>query len=289
MTPYVFIALSNILGGSTYAATASALKGFPLKDMILLRMALCAALFLPLAWRGRRRLATTSLRDWAFMISVGLFGYSLPLALGTYGVKLSSSTNASLLIGIEPVAIVLLSTLFLGETLTRLKIISIVLGLTGAMLITFSSPSMLPEAFVDRFKGDMILVAHGCFWALYTVLGKPALKHVAPLDFTAVTSIIGFFGVAVWAGPGAHPAAWAAAPHSAWLALSYLSIAGSFLGVIFWNEALKTLKASSAANFIFLQPVVGVLLGVGLQGDQLTRWSAAGGALVLSGMWLGNR
>lgn len=287
--PYLLIAVSNILGGSTYAVTTEALKGFPEKDLVLLRMALCAALFVPLAWRGRGRLSKATRGDWARIWAVGLFGYALPLALGTYGVKLSSATSASLLVGIEPVTIVLLSALFLGEALTGLKVLSLVLGLTGAMLIAFQGPPTLSGAFTDRLKGDLILAFHGSCWALYSVLGKSALKRVDPLDFTAVTSIIGFAGVAAWAAPGADAAAWSAVPVRAWLAMSYLAVAGGFLAVILWNVALKKVEASKVANFIFLQPVVGVLLGVGLQGDPLTRWSMAGGALVLGGMYAASR
>jgi len=278
-----------MIGGSTYAVTTAALKGFPEKDLILLRMALCAALFLPIAWRGRRRLAAAHRGDWARLAAVGLFGYALPLALGTYGVKSSSATSASLLVGIEPVAIVLLSAAFLGERLTGLKVTSLALGLTGAILIVFQGPPTWSGALTGRLKGDLILTTHGCCWALYSVLGKSALKRVDPLDFTAVTSMIGFLGVATWAWPGAHPSSWASTPLPAWLAMSYLSVAGGFLAAILWNLALKKVEASGAANFIFLQPVVGVLLGVGLQGDQLTRWSMAGGAFVLGGMYAASR
>jgi drug/metabolite transporter (DMT)-like permease len=220
---------------------------------------------------------------------VGTLGYALPLALGTYGVKLSSATSASLLVGIEPVTIVLLSALFLGERLNGLKIASLVLGLSGAMFIAFQGFPTLSGAFTDRLKGDLILATHGGCWALYSVLGKSALKRVRPLDFTAITSIIGFFGVAVWAAPGATPSAWAAAPASAWLSMGYLAAAGGFLAVILWNSALEKVDASKVANFIFLQPVVGVLLGVGLQGDPFTGWSMAGGGLVLAGMYAAAR
>jgi len=248
-------------------------------------MALCGVLFLPFVWRGRSRLATATRGDWARMVCVGLFGYALPLALGTYGVKLSSATSASLLVGIEPVTIVLLSAVFLGEALTGLKVVSLVLGLSGALLIAFQGLPTLSGAFTDRLKGDLILALHGSCWALYSVLGKSALKRVDPLDFTAITSVIGFFGVALWALPGTQPSAWAATSGGAWLAMAYLAVAGGFLGVILWNVALKRVEASKVANFIFLQPVVGVLLGVGLQGDPITAWSMAGGALILGGMY----
>lgn len=287
--PYLLIAVSNILGGSTYAVTTSALKGFSEKDLILWRMALCAAMFVPFLWRGRGRLATATRADWARIWAVGIFGYALPLSLGTYGVKMSSATSAALLVGIEPVTIVLLSALFLGEALTGLKILSLVLGLSGAMLIAFQGFPTLSGAFTDRLKGDLILATHGACWALYSVLGKSALKRVEPLDFTAATSIIGFLGVAAWALPGSHPSAWASVPLPSWLAMIYLAVAGGFLAVILWNVALKGVEASKVANFIFLQPVVGVLLGVGLQGDPMTRWSMAGGALVLGGMYAASR
>lgn len=285
MTPYLLIAVSNILGGSTYAVTTAALRGLPERDLILLRMAACALMFAPLAWAARHRLCRATRGDWARMVGVGTLGYALPLALGTYGVKMSSSTSASLLVGMEPVTIVLLSAAFLGEKLDAVKVFSLVCGLTGALFIAFQGFPTLSGAFSDRFKGDLILATHGCCWALYSVLGKSALKRVKPLDFTAVTSIIGFLGVALWALPGATPSAWPAAPaKSLWAAL-YLAAAGGFLAVILWNWALEKVEASKVANFIFLQPVVGVLLGVGLQGDPFTGWSMAGGALVLAGMY----
>ena len=287
--PYLLIAVSNIIGGSTYVISVAALKGFSERDLILLRMALCAALFVPFAWRGRARLAKATRGDWGRMWGVGLFGYALPLALGTYGVKLSSATSAALLVGIEPVTIVLLSAVFLSEAMTGIKALSLFLGLTGATLIAFQGPPTLSGAFTDRLRGDLILATHGACWALYSVLGKSALKRVEPLDFTAATSIIGFLGVAVWTGPRTSPSAWASAPASAWLAMTYLAVAGGFLAVILWNIALKKVEASKVANFIFLQPVVGVLLGVGLQGDPMTGWSMAGGAFVLGGMYAASR
>jgi len=287
--PYLLIALSNIIGGSTYAVTTSALRSFAEKDLMLLRMALCAALFVPFAWRGRRRLAAASRADWARMLAVGLFGFALPLALGTYGVKLSSAASASLLLGMEPVTIVLLSAVFLGERLTGLKGLSLVLGLSGAMLVAFQGLPTSSVIFDSRLKGNLILALHGCCWALYTVIGKSALKRVDAMDFTAATSIIGFLGVAVWSWPAVEPSSWAAAPPAAWLAMTYLAAAGGFLAVILWNSALKKVEASKIANFIFLQPVVGVLFGVGLQGDPFTGWSMAGGALVLAGMYASSR
>ena len=285
----LLLVLTNAIGGSTYPAATIVLRGFAERDALFLRLALASALFAPFAWRGRRRLAVLGARDWGLLAGVGLFGYAVPLVLGLYGQHLSSATSASLLIGLEPVSIVALSCLFLGERLTGLKAASLAAGLVGATLIAFQGPPRLGGAFSDRLAGDLLLAAQGVFWSLYSVLGKPVLDRVDPLDSTAVTTLIAFAGVAAWAGPGLAPHAWRAAGAGPWLALGYLAVAGSFLGALIWNYVLRRVEASSSANFIFLQPLVGVALGAGLLGDPLTRWTLAGGALVVVGMWAASR
>ena len=285
----LLLVLTNAIGGSTYPANAVLLRGFAQRDALFLRTALSALLFLPVLWRARRRLAALSARDWALMAGVGTFGCALPLALGNYGQTLSTASSAALFIGMEPVSIVVLSCLFLGERLTALKLLSMVAGLAGATLIAFQGPPRLGAAFGGRLAGDLVLALAGCCWALYTVLGKPVLARVEPLDYTAVTSAACFLGVAAWAGPALSPSSWRAAGPGSWLAMLYLATVGSFLGALIWNVVLRRVEATRQANAIFLQPLFGVALGAGLLGDPLTRWTAAGGALVLAGMWAATR
>lgn len=283
------LVLTNAIGGSTYPAASVMLRGFPARDAAFLRMALCCVFFAPFLWRARRRLAALSGRDWALLGAVGVFGYALPLVLGIYGQTLSTSSSAALFIGMEPVSIVVLSCLFLGERMTGLKLVSLIAGLSGAMLIAFQGLPRLGGAFEGRMVGDLVLAAGGICWALYSVIGKPVLGRVEPMDYTAATTVLCFLGVAAWAAPGLSPAAWRSAGTAPWLALIYLAAAGSFFGALIWNVVLRKVEASSSANFIFLQPLVGVALGAGVLGDPLTRWTAYGGALVLAGMWAATR
>lgn len=284
----LLLVLTNSIGGSTYPANAVMLRGFNHSDALFIRTGLCALLFLPVLWRARTRLAALSRRDWLLVLGVSSLGYALPLGLGNYGQTLSTSSSAALFIGMEPVSIVVLSCLLLGERLTGLKALSMAAGLAGATLIAFQGPPHF-EAVGGRLAGDLVLASAGCCWALYTVLGKPVLARVDPLEYTALTSVLCFLGVAAWTYPGLTPSKWAGAGTGPWLAIVYLAAVGSFLGALIWNVALRRVEPSRQANSIFLQPVVGVALGAGLLGDPLTGWTAAGGALVLAGMWAATR
>src|SRR4051812_7352748 len=126
----LLLILTNAVGGSTYPVNTIMLRGFTHRDALVARTGLCALLFLPFLWRARRRLAVLSARDWALMTAVGTLGYALPLALGNYGQTLSTASSAALFIGMEPVSIVVLSCLFLGESLTVLKFLSMIAGLS---------------------------------------------------------------------------------------------------------------------------------------------------------------
>ncbi|HEX4048441.1 MAG TPA: DMT family transporter, partial [Elusimicrobiota bacterium] len=175
--------LTNAAGGSSFPVNVFMLRGFSPRDAIVVRMGLSSLFFLPFLWRGRRRLAALSAGDWGLLAAVGAFGYALPLALGNYGQTLASSSSAALFIGMEPVSIVALSCLFLGEKLTGLRLLSMAAGLVGAMLIAFQG---LPRAGAldGRLAGNLALAAAGCCWSLYTVIGKPVLERVEPMDFT---------------------------------------------------------------------------------------------------------
>src|SRR5436309_1094827 len=109
----LFLVCANVLGGASYVGTAGALRSLKPLEVIFWRMLLGAILFCPAlrALRGRR----PSRRAWALTAAVGLFGLAAPLLVGTVGQRLSSATNASLLVGFEPVSIVILSALFLRE------------------------------------------------------------------------------------------------------------------------------------------------------------------------------
>lgn len=283
-------ALANVLGGSSYPAATVMLRALPARDAVFIRVGLAFLAYLPLMWLGRARFRALSRRDWLLCGGAGIFGFGLPMALGTVGQELSSATSASLLVGLEPVTIVLLSSVFLNEKLGRWKLAAMALGLTGATLIAFQGPPRLDGAFSDRLRGDVILAVHGACWALYTVIGKPVLKKLTPLDYAAVTTVFGFAAVAAWAlTAGLRPETWSAAPASAWLALSYLVVGVSLVGTWAWNAGLVGLEASTQANFIFLQPLVGVFAGVCLLGDVFTGWTAVGGTLVLGGVWAAHR
>src|SRR5689334_13572631 len=127
--------VANLVGGTSYVGTKVALSGLSETSVIVVRTVVALAVLLPLAgarvvepWRAGGA-------DRRHLVAMGVLGYALPLILGSYGLRRSTATNAALLIGTEPLCVVLLGTLLLGERLGRPRVIALALGLAGATII----------------------------------------------------------------------------------------------------------------------------------------------------------
>src|SRR5918995_928650 len=90
--------LANVVYGTSYIATRLALDAVPPA---------------PLAWRQPRPAG----QEWR-MFWMGVVGFSAAFALTNWGIHYSSATNAALLIIVEPLTLLALGPLILGERLT---------------------------------------------------------------------------------------------------------------------------------------------------------------------------
>jgi drug/metabolite transporter (DMT)-like permease len=276
--------LSNVLGGSTYYVQKQALLAWPPALLIVARIAIALPLLILTAERGGLRRATRA--DWARMVLVGTLGLAAPHLIGAYGLKDTASLNGALLIGMEPVSIVLFSGLVLGERLMLRQVGGIACAIGGALFVVSGGDLGAVLAIDPTTRGNLLLAFHGTLWAIYTLASKPTLERVPSGTLTAVTSVIALLtmlpaGALEWRE--LEPArAFAPMPL---LYLFGLGIGISFVATQLWNRALERITATQMAALIFLQPITGALIGL-FAGEPLGPWAFAGSALVLAGVWL---
>jgi drug/metabolite transporter (DMT)-like permease len=69
----------------------------------------------------------------------------------------------------------------------------------------------------------------------------------------------------------------------------FLGIACSGLAYIGWYDALKAIPASQVGSFLYLEPLVTVIVAGVILGEPFLWASGVGGGLILSGVWMVNR
>jgi drug/metabolite transporter (DMT)-like permease len=277
--------LANLVYGTSYVASRLALDSIPPATLGFLRLVVGVLVLLPLGRPPglRSGLARPDRRRVAWM---GIVGFGVAYALTYWGLARSTATNAALLIVVEPIALILLAPLTLGERLGRREAVGAALALAGTLLVVANGIPGLTERVVPYWRGDLLLLLSGVAFAAYSLIGRDVLARHAPLPVT--TRSLGWGALAMLPLVAAE---WAAGHRPAWTGAAilwtlYLGVVLTGLGFLVWNHALRWVPAPRAAIFLNLQPVVGALLGVWLLHEPLTPFTVAGGALVVGGLWL---
>jgi drug/metabolite transporter (DMT)-like permease len=74
-----------------------------------------------------------------------------------------------------------------------------------------------------------------------------------------------------------------------WLAIAFLGSFGSGLAYIAWYDALQHLPAAQVGAFLYLEPLVAVMVASAFLGEAITTVSLLGGGLILWGVYQVNR
>jgi probable blue pigment (indigoidine) exporter len=180
---------------------------------------------------------------------------------------------------IQPLIVFALSRAILGTPVRRLSIVAGLAGIAGvALLVLTPSASLDPLGIVAGLAGAASM-------ALGTVLSRRWQPPVPPLTFAAWQLTAGGL-LLVPIALALEPAL--PAPDTAnLLGFLYLGLIGAALTYIVWLRGLARLGPAVIAPLGFLSPLVAVVLGWVLLGQNLDGLQVTGMLVVLGSMWLG--
>lgn len=154
---------------------------------------------------------------------------------------------------VAPIMAMVLAVLFLGEALTGRKIVSLVLGFIGALII------LRPSARMD--PGILLAIAAGGFFAFYMIATRQASLQSDPIKTLAFQCLVGVVlltpqALSTWSVP---------ARRELWLflAMGMMSAACHFLSIV----AFRYAQASLLAPIVYLELLGGAAIGFFVFGD----------------------
>lgn len=237
-----------------------------------------------LLWRNRAALSVRR-EDYGAFFRLALLGMGLTYVFNYGGLALSSGTAAALIMASEPVWIAALAVVFLKERLTIPRLLGIVFGLTGAVTVVLSTQKSGGASGTFPLLGNILMVLSLLFEAGAVLTVKRLTARYSGLTIVTYEFLLGSLMLAPFAlwetitMGTAHPTV------AAWGAFAYLLTGCTLFAYPVWFRLLETTDASDVTLFIFLQPVVGTLIGVALLHEPFTAWAAIGAFLVLLGVW----
>ena len=276
---------------SSFTAIKFAVPTMPPLTLVAVRTLIAVAVLVPIMAVQGGRLPRDS-KSWTIGFALGVFGISLPFFLIGWGEQRVSSGLAAILIGIMPLATMVLAHFFNeGDRFTMAKFAGIVLGFTGIVVL------IGPEA-LKGLGGDAIYQLAVAGGALCYAINAVLTRNLPSGGGGRGDSRIGrgimvlLCGTAI-AVPLAlaidGPDAILRADTNAWLGAVYLGVLPTGLATLIYFRLVEVRGASFFSFVNYLNPVFGVVLGALILGEVLSPEAIAALVLILAGVAVTNR
>ncbi len=277
-----------IMWGGSFIATKIAIEQVTPITLIWLRFGI-GVLILALVVLQRRQARLPAAGHLGYFTLLGFLGITFHQALQAYGLVTAQASTTAWIVATIPVFTALLGWLVLKEKLGWVKSLGIGLAAGGVLLIV--SNGNLGGIFNGGFgtPGDLLILISAPNWAVFSVLSRRGLNQHPPAWMMLWVMLAGWLlsNPLFFAGGGLPQAA--ALDLSGWLAVLFLGVICSGVAYIFWYDALAVLPATQVGAFIYLEPLVTVVVAALMLGEPITWASLAGGAVILLGVFLVQR
>lgn len=276
----VWLALATIyvVWGSTFIALAIVVRDLPPLLSMSLRHLVAGALLL--AWALPRGEQEQDPIGRPQILAGFIFGGLLFLASHgslAWAQQTVPAGVAALLVGSIPIWMALLDRVFFGRRLPQSAYVGFALGFVGLAFLV----DPFGAGHVDRV-GAVVIILGALTWSAGSLYSRGAPLPKRPLVSAGLGALCGGILLLVASAVGGElgDARWTS---DALLALGYLVVMGSLVGFTAYVWLLRVAPTSLVATYAYVNPIVAVVLGWALLGEEVTlQMGVAGAAIVVS-------
>lgn len=222
-------------------------------------------------------------RDYLRLFLAAIFGVTCNQLLFFKGLSLTSPINASVIMTMNPIIVLVLSAVFLKEVVTWKKIIGMVLGFVGAFLLLARGGFSMNS---DTFVGDLCVLLNAASYGTYLILVKPLTARYKPETVVRWIFTFGLPLVLIIGGPELSEVTWSEVPTKAWLSMGYIILGTTFFAYLLNAKALQHVSSSIVGYYIYLQPFIATLVAISLGQDAPTFETVLSAGFIFAGVFL---
>lgn len=225
-------------------------------------------------------------KDIPRFILCSITGIFLNQSLFVKGLSLTSSIHASLLALVTPILIIFIAAWILKEKLTWLKIIGVVLGVSGAViLILMKDVSYTASNIV---LGDELVILNAISYAFYFALVKPLMQKYSPVHVIRWIFTIGLLFMAPYGYNSFLNTNWQSFQLTDWLCFAFAITGATFFAYLFNIFGVAVIGASATGSYIYTQPVFAAIIAIIFIGEKYDLVKLIAAALIFSSVYVVN-
>lgn len=234
-----------------------------------------------------RKLYCGNLRDEIQLLLCGVCSGSLFYLLENYALQNTTTGNVSLLSSVSPLITTALMALLFHARINLGLVIGSLIAFTGVGFVIFSHG----EGIKINPMGDLLALASALCWAIYAIGVKSLTPKYSSLF---ITRKLFFYGV-ITALPilllqeKPYHLTVLFENYNFLLNLLFLVLICSILAYAIWNYSLNVLGAVVTNNYLYLQPLVTMIVAYFVFAEEISLLGYIGCAMVIGGLIISDK
>lgn len=282
--PILALCWVSFFWGTTWLASKEGVKHMPGLQLATIRQFLGGILYV--GYFLLKKEPWPKGKQWRTILVLAFLNFACSNGLSTWGVKYMSSGLGAIISAIFPIWIIIIN-FFNGQKIARMALIGILISF-GGICIIFSD--YIADILRPEFQfGIILMTASTITWAFGILQTKKKAASFNPyfsLGLQMLISSVFLYGITEASGINIP---FSEIPLPSWYAIAYLVIIGSVLTFIAFIYSLQHLPTEISSIYVYINPIVAMILGSFIFGESLTKAIAIGAVVTLIGLYLVNK
>ena len=223
-------------------------------------------------------------KDLLRLVACGFFGVAVNQLFFFEGLNLSTPINASIIMTINPIIVIIISFFMLKESFGIKKIFGVLMGLVGAGILILNNGEI--DLSNNLRTGNILVLINASSYAFYLVIVKPLMTSYNPI--TILTYVFGF-GILFVLPFGYDELCninWNIMPKTIFWQIIFVVFCTTFLAYLFNAYALKNLNPTTVSIYIYIQPVLASVFAVFWGIDKINNEKITSALIIFIGVYL---
>lgn len=282
--PIMALCWVSFFWGTTWLASKEGVKHMPALQLATIRQFVGGLIYV--VYFMLKKQPWPKGKQWRTILVLSILNFALSNGLSTWGVKYITSGLGAIISALFPIWIIIIN-FFNGERIAKMALFGILISFGGicVIFIDYIGDFLRP----DFQFGIILMTASTITWAFGILETKKKAASFNPyfsLGLQMLISSIFLFGITEAAGVNIPLSE---IPSQSWWSIIYLVIVGSVLTFIAFIYTLQHLPTEISSIYVYINPIVAMILGSFIFSEVLTQAIAIGSAVTLTGLYMVNR
>lgn len=282
--PILALCWVSFFWGTTWLASKEGVRHMPGLQLATIRQLLGGILYV--GYFILKKEPWPKGKQWRTILILAILNFALSNGLSTWGVKYISSGLGAIISALFPIWIILIN-FFNGQKIARMALLGILISFGGICIIFID---YIADFLRPDFQfGIILMTASTITWAFGILETKKKAASFNPyfsLGLQMLISSVLLFGITEASGTNIPLSE---IPLTSWWAIAYLVIIGSVLTFIAFIYSLQHLPTEISSIYVYINPIVAMIMGSFIFGESLTQAIAIGAAVTLVGVYMVNK